>query len=81
MISLRFLLLIILAVLFVTLFPLIGWIALIFLLLFVAFAIKVAIESRKIKKEIESNPTQYYNNINKNKDVIDVSYREKEIEK
>ena len=52
-----------------------------FLLLFVAFAIKVVIESRKIKKEIESNPTQYYNNINKNKDVIDVSYREKEIEK
>ena len=45
------------------------------------FVIKVAIESRKIKKEIESNPTQYYNNINKNKDVIDVSYREKEIEK
>ena len=81
MISLRFLLLIILAVLFVALLPLIGWFALIFLLLFVVFAIKVAIEPRKIKKEIESNPTQYYNNINKNKDVIDVSYREKEIEK
>ena len=81
MISLRFLLLIILAVLFVALLPLIGWIALIFLLLFVVFAIKVAIESRKIKKEIESNPTQYYNNINKNKDVIDVSYREKKKKK
>ena len=63
MISLRFLLLIILAVLFVALLPLIGWIALIFLLLFVAFAIKVAIESRKIKKEIESifNPKRIEN--------------------
>ncbi|MGN1398445.1 MAG: hypothetical protein ACI4WG_00370 [Erysipelotrichaceae bacterium] len=77
----KILVFILLAVLFIALFPLIKWIAVILLILLAVFAIKVAIESRKIKKEIESNPTQYYNNYNTNKDVIDVSYKEKEIEK
>lgn len=64
----------------IVLWPILKWVALILLVLFAILVIKVLIESHKLKKEIQKDPQSYYNNSNSNKDVIDVEYKEKEVE-
>ena len=64
----------------IVLWPILKWVALILLVLFALLVIKVLIESHKLKKEIQKDPQSYYNNSNSNKDVIDVEYKEKDVE-
>ncbi len=65
-------------VMVIVLWPILKWVAIILLCIFVAFVIKVLIESRRLKKEIQKNPQAYYNKNNGN--VIDAEYSEKEVE-
>ncbi|MDO4378943.1 MAG: hypothetical protein Q4C64_07445 [Erysipelotrichia bacterium] len=62
----------------VVLWPILKWVAIILLCVFAVFIIKVLIESRRLKKEIQKNPQAYYNKNNGN--VIDAEYSEKEVE-
>lgn len=64
----------------IVLWPILKWVALILLVLFALLVIKVLIESHKLKKEIQKDPQSYYNSSNSNKDVIDVEYKEKDVE-
>lgn len=73
--------LVIMGVLFVTLLPIIGKIALILLGAAVIFGIFVYGRSISERDKIAKDPQKYFNEqANKNKDVIDVTFKEKVIE-
>lgn len=69
---------VIVLIMVIVLWPILKWVAIILLCMFAFFVIKVLIESRQLKKEIQKNPQAYYNN-SSNHDVIDAQYSEKEI--
>ncbi|HPW53828.1 MAG TPA: hypothetical protein PLI19_05355 [Erysipelotrichaceae bacterium] len=62
----------------VLLWPLIKWFILVILAGAVVLFVKVAVESKKVKEEIQKDPQKYYNNING--DVINAEYTEKVID-
>ncbi len=62
----------------ILLWPLIKWFVLVVLVGAVILFIKVAIESKKVKEEIQKDPQSHYNKVNS--DVINAEYTEKEIE-
>ena len=62
----------------ILLWPLIKWFVLIVLILAAMLFVKVVIESRKVKEEIQKDPQRHYNNVSG--DVINAEYTEKEIE-
>jgi len=65
----------------VLLWPVIKWLAIAAIVLVAASIIYVTISAKKIKKEIEINPNAYYSTVNNtNNDVIDVEYKEKEVQ-
>ncbi len=69
-----------LAVIFITimLWPVIKWLVLIVLAGAVILFVRVAIESKKVKEEIQKDPQRHYNRVDSN--VINAEYTEKEIE-
>ncbi|NMA16606.1 MAG: hypothetical protein GX935_05060 [Erysipelotrichia bacterium] len=62
----------------VLLWPLIKWFILIILVLAIILFVKIAMESKKVKEEIQKDPQRHYNNVSG--DVINAEYTEKEIE-
>ena len=62
----------------VLLWPLIKWFILIILVLAIILFVKIAMESKKVKEEIQKDPQRHYNNVSS--DVINAEYTEKEIE-
>ncbi|MGI6509950.1 MAG: hypothetical protein ACOX1L_05140 [Erysipelotrichaceae bacterium] len=62
----------------VLLWPIIKWFVLIILIGAVLLFIRVAIESKKVKEEIQKDPQRHYNKVSS--DVINAEYTEKEIE-
>ena len=64
--------------LMVLLWPLIKWFVLIILVLAIILFIRVAIESKKVKEEIQKDPQRHYNKVSG--DVINAEYTEKGID-
>lgn len=62
----------------VLLWPLIKWFILIILVLAIILFVKIAMESKKVKEEIQKDPQRHYNKVSG--DVINAEYTEKEID-
>ena len=62
----------------VLLWPLIKWFILVILAGAVVLFVKVAVESKKVKEEIQKDPQRHYNNVSS--DVINAEYTEKVID-
>ncbi|MGI6607964.1 MAG: hypothetical protein ACOX1F_03170 [Erysipelotrichaceae bacterium] len=60
------------------LWPLIKWLVLIVLAGAVLLFVKVAVDSKKVKEEIQKDPQKHYNNVSG--DIINAEYTEKVID-